>query len=353
MDPVGWIKSLFASLTGSNRDRSNQLLDQKWGALEQLWLACKASSPPPPATDAGYIDGLFTASGQGSDSARWTKLNEAERRVGSFLPPAQLRIQYGLLLQAATARSLANLAFHTANKPLFDDPAKADEQRAAYQALLGDLQKSFIDARFRRQLRSEVAQRLFVYGLVTLAVAALLPLLLVSGDLGNRAVQAGAGAPAVQRFSNEPVFPLILVAAFGLLGAYFSRAIAFQSNIATLTFDNVMQLYVGRVLRMRMLYGTIGAVIFYFMIRGGLVGGDIFPDLSRLGIVEQPVLRIGDDGAVSKTGAGRLVTTGLTVIAPTADLAKLIVWSFLAGFSERLVPDALTRTEAEGSQARQ
>jgi hypothetical protein len=142
-----------------------------------------------------------------------------------------------------------------------------------------------------------------------------------------------------------------MVAAFGMLGAYFSRAIAFQASIASITFDNVMQMYVDRVLRVRLLYGTIGAIIFYFIIRGGLVGGEVFPKLSELGIGEQTVWKLGADGAIARNGDGKPVPAGLTVIAPTADMAKLLVWSFLAGFSERLVPDALTRTEAEGSQA--
>jgi hypothetical protein len=37
--------------------------------------------------------------------------------------------------------------------------------------------------------------------------------------------------------------------------------------------------------------------------------------------------------------------SGLSILAPTEDLAKLLVWSFLAGFSERLIPDTLERVE--------
>jgi hypothetical protein len=35
----------------------------------------------------------------------------------------------------------------------------------------------------------------------------------------------------------------------------------------------------------------------------------------------------------------------------SGELAKLIVWSFLAGFSERMVPEFLARTEATAASS--
>lgn len=83
-----------------------------------------------------------------------------------------------------------------------------------------------------------------------------------------------------------------------------------------------MNLYQWRMLFLRILYGMIGAIVFYYFIRSGLLGGTAFPVLTRA----PPT-----DGV---TGS---------IPAPSQDIAKLIVWSFLAGFSERLVSDALNR----------
>jgi hypothetical protein len=46
--------------------------------------------------------------------------------------------------------------------------------------------------------------------------------------------------------------------------------------------STVMNLYQWRMLLLRLLYGGIGAVIFYFVMRGGLVGGTAFPVLSLM-----------------------------------------------------------------------
>ena len=58
----------------------------------------------------------------------------------------------------------------------------------------------------------------------------------------------------------------------------------------------------------------------YFIIASGFLTGDLFPTLS------QPVP------------------------AHLKDWAKLLLWSFVAGFAERLVPDTLDRLVTQASQ---
>ena len=74
--------------------------------------------------------------------------------------------------------------------------------------------------------------------------------------------------------------------------------------------------------------GAIFAVLFYMIIVAGLVQGDLFPKVQNL----------EDKAGIRLNG---LFEYGKPL--SSVDYAKLIVWSFLAGFAERLVPDTLTQ----------
>ena len=70
--------------------------------------------------------------------------------------------------------------------------------------------------------------------------------------------------------------------------------------------------------------GMIGASVLFLAVAGNLVGGEMFPSF---------VCKIDDCNSF----------VGLLSYGPeqVQDYAKVLVWSFLAGSSERLVPDSL------------
>ena len=75
--------------------------------------------------------------------------------------------------------------------------------------------------------------------------------------------------------------------------------------------------------------GALFSFLLFMMFIGDLVSGDLFPKF----------------GTISNGTVGVLLLDVINHAAPisSADYAKHIIWSFLAGFAERLVPDTLTK----------
>lgn len=312
---------------------SNELMELEWREAEMVWRVRKQAQPPVDPARVQAIDALFYKDGT-LQAASWERINEAERQLALELTEGQLVTQYSLLLTIATRRRLDSLPTYP-DRPAFLALA-VDDKRNTYSALLYELQAGFMETRLLRRMRRDIADTLWRYGMGVGAIAILVPFLWLLASWRS----AGSGKPMI----DETIFVLAAVAASGALGAFFSRAMRFQSDIATLNYDTVIQTYVARMLRLRLLYGVIGAIVFYFFIRGAFVGGGLFPVLTAGMVTEQTTWQLYlVDHAKAKDAA--------TVLAPTAQFAKLLVWSFLAGFSERLVPDTLSQLEKKSNEA--
>jgi hypothetical protein len=199
------------------------------------------------------------------------------------------------------------------------------------------------------------------------------------------------------RFSG---FAIALVA--GILGASFS-ALTRQRDIAGLNNLEEVRTAIGYpMILLRLGVGTGAAAILYFVFESGLIDGMLFPDLNGIGFgpvnlaaasgegtetvpLSLEAARQRLDGAEGAARSAALALERLTGVAedhealsaagtaierlsgelagvreslggthsaelgrfvPNMDLSKLVVWSFLAGFSEMLVPNILGRVEA-------
>ena len=125
---------------------------------------------------------------------------------------------------------------------------------------------------------------------------------------------------------------LILVTFSGMLGAFFSALTRLynvdQLSVAVIT--PTIQKLEGHYLLMYSLVpvivGGVAAVVLYVIFVGQLVGGGVFPKLGC------------DEGKTCKT-----LYDVINFYGPQTaeDYGKALIWSFIAGFSERFVPDTL------------
>jgi|RhiMetdeSRZDD1v2_1073273.scaffolds.fasta_scaffold87805_3 uncharacterized integral membrane protein len=122
---------------------------------------------------------------------------------------------------------------------------------------------------------------------------------------------------------------LIVALASGFFGATFSMLVQAQRRTEG-TLEDLSSACAWRTLVVRGFVGLGGAAILYFFFRSGLLEGTLWPDLRQLGY--EALAGGGSDGLV-----------------PNEHWCLLVIWCFLGGFSETLVPNILTKTEAKAS----
>lgn len=176
----------------------------------------------------------------------------------------------------------------------------------------------------RQQLIRIVGNRLFVTLLIALAIGMSWTFYV----FGDGKVSAGA-APAVWFV--------------GVLGGL----IGLQNRLATLGEDDLLLLAKSiTYLLLAPLVGGFLAILLYVLFISGLLEGDLFPNFSA-----DPAEPAGSDtGGTASTGKEAATSDGISKIFhihgnTPDDYAKLIFWSFLAGFSERFVTNIMGRFE--------
>lgn len=127
---------------------------------------------------------------------------------------------------------------------------------------------------------------------------------------------------------------LIAVVFAGVMGAFVSMQERLQNfshqgdpiyNLSLLT-HGWLSIFLSPI------SGAIFASILYLFFAAGLLQGAIFPEMITLPSADNPPLFIELTDFILKTGP----KTGVS-------FALLIIWSFIAGFAERFVPDTLMR----------
>jgi hypothetical protein len=194
-----------------------------------------------------------------------------------------------------------------------------------------------------RKVRAQAARRTLCLGLIALLIAITPYLFFSSGaqpavkPVSLASFQGAAFDPTAPSHSGAfwDHFALYTAVTFGFLGALFSRLITLQTQWSALALDELYNARTYHFIILRASIGIVGAFIIYFFLQSGLIKGSVFPIFDDLTMKVMPL---------TNDSAGRWPQE---LVLPSADLALLIMWSFIAGFSESLVPSVLSNTEQQ------
>jgi hypothetical protein len=132
----------------------------------------------------------------------------------------------------------------------------------------------------------------------------------------------------------SPTLAIALCIAAGTVGGFASMQLRLQKLSASDTsFTEAQKGCVGVI--MSPVRGAVFAMLLYALFVGGFLEGVLFPKF------------MGHAGGAPGSLPYELHSFHIMNPQTMADFAKLIVWSFIAGFAERLVPDALERLAAK------
>jgi len=148
----------------------------------------------------------------------------------------------------------------------------------------------------------------------------------------------GTEAQGILDVSGYTGFGLAL--ATGFFGSAFFMLAQMQGNLSKAKDVDMQALWSWSIIVLRCLVGIGAASILYFVFRSGLLQGTLWPDLGGMGF-EELISPLNDDGKKSWIVASKL-------LVPTLDTGLLVFWSFLAGYSQTLVPKILTSMESRG-----
>lgn len=308
-----------------------ELTDQFFVTLEASFAKVKAQQPPRSLEAFERVGHLLE-----QEPRSWTNAYAIEQLLIHLFDDETLASELQVRVREAKASLKQPQADYYAGEA--DKPALSDAgRRALLSRLVNDLQWRYTVDEVKRGYAKQITLRtgqLFMASMLVFAAAVLMTLAL----------------PDLLQFDVRLLVPAVLA---GCWGASFSMLSSLKDRLDTSDLDALKVMRARWVLASRVLIGAGGASILYFFFVSGMVTGPAFPDLkseaqqyatSR----QRPAPAPQPTGAADATLAPAVSGPQQAAKQPPLEVfALLVVWCFIAGFSERLIPGLLAKTESK------
>lgn len=278
---------------------------------------------------------------RGNGLPDWRDAFEAEQLICFVQTGPLVNEEIRGRLTEAESKSVAGTADRAQRfrELLSQSPAADDGTKQAFLfGLVVDLQRLAQKSYQVRQMRLGAVRFVMILAIFAIALIAV-PLFIYIVYSFSANGQKTWIADFVKAIPNYGLFSAV---SFGILGALFGRFILLQNSEMAVPIDEAAAYYSRRYFLLRVFIGMVGAIIVYFFLGSGLIEGAIVPDIRALTFIASRGLPAPD--GIAGEFFTSLGTSSNVAMVPGKDYALLVVWSFLAGFSERLVPNLLNDT---------
>ncbi len=209
-------------------------------------------------------------------------------------------------------------------------------------------QKKFARRKLRARYVKSVCMTTWVVGLMFFVALAWTVLMSQDGfrsGLFGTLPFVGENSPDLFRYPG-----LLLAIASGVLGAWFSMLVSIDKRLSGLTLDELRVAQKVTSLWARLIFGGAAAVIFYFLLRSEMIDGSVLPDLNGIGFVKPELIDETRPSGNERISSGETKVKGIANFIPSIQMCLLIVWCVIVGFSEKMIPAALTKNAEKVSE---